>query len=89
MNTDEKGIIMDEDLFLIDEEEFSNGVVHRSIGAMTYRNMNKQLGTGSGVLISENLVLTTAHNIYDRDKGSKYTEFRFYPGAHGDTDYYF
>jgi V8-like Glu-specific endopeptidase len=38
-------------------------VIHRSIGALAFRVKNKQLGGGTGFLISKNLVLTAAHNI--------------------------
>jgi V8-like Glu-specific endopeptidase len=41
-------------------------VLHRSIVAITFLNKQKSMLTGSGVLISPNLVLTAAQNIYDK-----------------------
>jgi V8-like Glu-specific endopeptidase len=60
-------------------------VQHRSIGALTYFNKNKQLECGNGVLISNNLILTTAHKIYDKMHGCENTKFKFYVGANGPT----
>jgi hypothetical protein len=45
--------------------------MHRSIGALTFLNKSKLPRVGSGVLISKNLVLTVAHNIYDLENSSK------------------
>jgi V8-like Glu-specific endopeptidase len=42
-------------------------------------------GCGSGVLISKNLVLTAAHNIYDKDYNFEYSDFKVYLGANGPT----
>jgi V8-like Glu-specific endopeptidase len=36
-------------------------------GAFTFININKDPSAGSGVLISRNLVLTAAHNLYDKE----------------------
>jgi V8-like Glu-specific endopeptidase len=60
-------------------------IKYRSIGALTFFNKKKQPGCGSGVLISNNLVLTAAHNIYDKAYECENTGFRFYVGAHGPT----
>jgi V8-like Glu-specific endopeptidase len=66
-----------------------DGLLHRSIGAITFLNKNKQLGMGSGVLISPNLVLTVAHNIYDRAYNCENEEFKFYLGADGVASSYY
>jgi V8-like Glu-specific endopeptidase len=42
-------------------------VMHRSIGALIFYNSRQQLCVGSGVAISPNLVLTAAHNVYDKE----------------------
>jgi V8-like Glu-specific endopeptidase len=42
--------------------------MHRSIGALTSLNKNKNPTRGTAVLISPNLILTVAHNIYDKVK---------------------
>ena len=40
--------------------------LHKHIGALTWSdNRVNKLGKGTGILISVNLVLTCAHNIYD------------------------
>lgn len=41
--------------------------MHQSIGALTSLNSMKQACVGSGVLVSPNLILTSAHNIYDKN----------------------
>jgi V8-like Glu-specific endopeptidase len=35
--------------------------------AMTFTNRAKKSFAGSGVLLSRNIVLTAAHNLYDKD----------------------
>jgi hypothetical protein len=62
---DEK-IIHKEQLFSITDPHILSTVNHRSIGGMTFLTKLKQTGIGSGVLISKNLFLTAAHNIYDK-----------------------
>ena len=62
--------------------------LHRYIGAITFRSRfnQKQLGKGTGTLISPNLVLTVAHNIYNRNTGEIYKDFKFYPQQFGKLD---
>jgi V8-like Glu-specific endopeptidase len=60
--------IYDEDLFLVDESDMKQKL-HRSIGALSFLTPNKRVAAGSGVLISRNLILTAAHNLYDKVKG--------------------
>ena len=38
---------------------------------------------GSGILISPNMVLTVAHNLYDVDSRQTFKEIKFYPGLKG------
>ena len=40
--------------------------MHRSIGALAFTDPMGRDGKGSGVLISKNLILTAAHNIYTK-----------------------
>jgi V8-like Glu-specific endopeptidase len=62
----EEKIIYDEELFPV-EKGLLESIVHSSIGAFTFINSKKLPCAGSGVLISRNLVLTAAHNLYDKD----------------------
>jgi hypothetical protein len=41
-------------------------LLHRSIGALTFLNKKMQICAGTGTLISRDLVLTVAHNIFDK-----------------------
>ncbi len=58
-------IVLAEDLFRIDGEAI-NSLLHRSIGSLSWLNKKKQLLVGSGVIISKNIVITAAHNIYSK-----------------------
>lgn len=75
---------MNEDLFCIDNEEKLKEPLHRSIGALIFLTGHHQRGVGSGILISQDTVLTVAHNIYNRYIKQKNKQFRFYLGAHGE-----
>jgi V8-like Glu-specific endopeptidase len=44
---------------------------------------------GTGILISSNVVLTCAHNVYGKDKKSDFKEVRFYLRQHGPIREYF
>lgn len=51
--------------------------------AITFMNKYKQSLAGSGVLLTKNMVLTAAHNIYDKSYNQENTDFRFYVGVNG------
>jgi V8-like Glu-specific endopeptidase len=53
------------------------------VGVIHFRNGQGQLGTGTGFLISSDLVLTVAHNIYSRKQGVRHTQILFFPGVSG------
>jgi hypothetical protein len=77
-------------------------ILHRSIGAFRFFNHNLRVFGGSGVLLSKNIVLTVAHNLYDKNRSSatkkkekdlkKYEydrlRFRFYNGEILGQNYY-
>ena len=50
---------------------------------MSIKNIPDQLGKGTGILISCNLVLTAAHNIYSHQNKILHQDFKFYPGQCG------
>ena len=59
---------------------------HCSIGALLSKS-RKHLDAfnyGTGTLISHDLVLTSAHNLYNYSTGEVYKEIKFYPGQDGD-----
>lgn len=61
-----------------------NEVMHSNIGAIISSHPNKNgPAYGTGFLISDNLVLTCAHNIYDRHEQVYFTDMLFYPGVCG------
>jgi V8-like Glu-specific endopeptidase len=53
------------DLFAITGQAL-NTLPHSCIGALTFVNKVKKVCKGTAVAISPNLLLTVAHNIYDR-----------------------
>ena len=63
-------------------------VLHRSVGALTFLNRNKQFKAGSGVLISRDTILTAAHNIFDQMCRVENSGFKFYLGADGVAEEY-
>ena len=57
--------------------------LHRHIGVITSLNKYKIPLHGTSILISPDLVLTCAHNIYDKNTSSFNSEVKFYPGHSG------
>ena len=57
---------------------------HRHIGALIFTSRRiKRPGKGTATLISPNLIITSAHNLYNKTTGEVYYDFRFYPGQYG------
>jgi V8-like Glu-specific endopeptidase len=72
-----------EELCMVKAEEM-NEVMHRNIGAIVSSHPNKNAPAyGTGFLISDNLVLTCGHNIYDRHEQVYFSNILFYPGVSG------
>lgn len=47
-------------------------------------SQNGDIQTGTGILISKDLVLTCAHVIYDEKTSKTYHSILFFPGQYGD-----
>jgi hypothetical protein len=56
---------------------------HRLIGVLLFTVKGGGIGRGTAVLISKNLIMTVAHNIYDRNYDCENTNFEFFPSACG------
>jgi V8-like Glu-specific endopeptidase len=68
------------------EKELLKTLIHRSIGAFTFTNSSKLPCAGSGVLVSRNLILTAAHNLYDKNNNQELNKksYKFYLQAEAD-----
>lgn len=64
--------------------EFIAKSPHRYIGALAF-TANNIMGKGSATIISNILILTAAHNIFDRKKSLRHTSFKFYLAPHEKT----
>ena len=56
--------------------------------ALTFLNAHKAISAGSGVLVSRDIILTAAHNIFDKELKSENTNFKIYIGANGTAEEY-
>jgi V8-like Glu-specific endopeptidase len=59
--------------------------MHKHIGALNFISSLRegQFGMGTGLLVSPNLVLTCAHNLYNPATGEMYRDHKFYHGQCG------
>ena len=74
---------------LVSKEEM-NQVPHKLIGALTYSSPAlSSLLVGSAILIAPNLILTCAHNLYSKQSGELFCNFKFYPGLHGRMSHFY
>ncbi len=56
---------------------------HRLIGIILSEDESGKVGVGTGILISPDLVLTVAHNIYNFEGKKEYHKISFCPGHSG------
>ena len=62
----------------IDENKMKDQL-HRHIGLITFTSaFEDKMGNGTGILISPNLVLTVAHNVYNCETNEVFQNLRFY-----------
>jgi V8-like Glu-specific endopeptidase len=63
---------------------------HRLIGAVIFKKHDQEdISLGTGILISPDIVLIAAHNLYNFKKKAKHKKFWFYLGQSGRlTSYY-
>ena len=57
---------------------------HSFIGLLIFNDANgKKTAMGTAFLVSPNLAVTAAHNLYDKNLDKPNSNFKFYPKAHG------
>jgi V8-like Glu-specific endopeptidase len=81
-------LVRNEELSPVERHDLKS-TLHRSMVALTFVNGMRKLCVGSGVLISPNLVLTAAHNVYDKNYQSEHDNFKVYQGADGVAKKYY
>jgi V8-like Glu-specific endopeptidase len=84
----EEKLINNEELFCIEGKDLKT-LLHRSIGALTFINQVKKMAKGSAAIISPNLILTAAHNIFNKSYQKEYDDFKFYLGVDGVAEKYY
>ena len=75
------------------ENDKGKSRLHQSICAIRFASIKKsaKYGFGSGVLISKDVVLTVAHNVYDKDQSAEpdMSGYEVYVGVNGITDTFY
>lgn len=69
-------------------KENMGDLLQKNVGSIYFksRSMPGEFGKGCGLLISPNLVLTSAHNIYDTSKAEEFYDISFCPSHEGFSD---
>lgn len=65
------------------------GGCYRWIGALTFQVRRGQVGKGTAVLIANDLILTVAHNIYNKEQKTLHSKFKFYLAPCGIVEDYY
>lgn len=73
-------------LHRVSEGDYQKDKYHRFIGAVQSNLNPGNILRGSGVMISPNLVLTAAHNIFDYRWQNVAKKVLFYPGLNGEVN---
>ena len=79
---DESGKIGNEDIERVELSDMKM-LPHKHIGAIICRGPVNTLQTGTGMLISKNMVLTCAHVIFNKHYNAPYPKIYFYLGQYG------
>jgi V8-like Glu-specific endopeptidase len=87
-NYENNKLVRNEGIFPVEKQDLKS-VMHRSMVALTFLDGMRRPCVGSGVLISPNLVLTAAHNVYDKEYKCEHDCFKVYQGADGVTEKYY
>lgn len=81
-------MLPNEELFKISGEDVELKL-HRSIGALMFSDKNGKQAAGTGVLISKDIVLTSAHNIFDKKGNTRFVGFKFCLPTNGVADLFY
>lgn len=60
------------------DDENERKLLHRSLRALTFIDKDEQIGFGNAVQISKDIILTAAHNIYNRKYKTDNSAFRVF-----------
>lgn len=78
-------------MYQVTDRDFKADRFHSYIGSLlTYNSLNKTKEIkGSAVLIAPNLILTVAHNFYDKLNDVQNVDGKFYLGLNGKLGKYY
>ncbi len=78
-------------MYQVTDQDFKADKFHNYIGALlSYNSLSKGKEVkGTAVLIAPNLILTVAHNFYDKLNDTQNIEIKFYLGVNGKLSKYY